>query len=109
MPNENHPLFQSLRAAVDYCRDTPVLQACVEMLASLVEHYEYTGHPDDECVFEAAMRGDLESYFYTCMDIQETYDNVEYQLWNIDESHPAFPSVSAQYNYLLDKYGPDAE
>ena len=109
MPNENHPLFQSLRAALDYCRDTPVLQACVDMLADLVAHYEYTGHPDDECVFEAAMRGDLESYFYTCMDIQETYDNVEYQLWNIDESHPAFPSVSAQYNYLLDKYGPDAE
>ena len=109
MPHENHPLFQSLRAALDYCHDTPVLQACVNMLESLVAHHDYTGHPDEECPYDSAMRGDLETYYHTCMDIQETYDNVECQLWNIDESHPAFPSLSAQYTYLLEKYGPDAE
>ena len=109
MSNENHPLFQSLRAAVDYCRDTPVLQACVNMLESLVEHYEYTGHPDDECVYEAAMRGDLETYYYTCMDIQEVYENVICSLEMIDSSHPSYGSLAAQFNYLDDKYGADSE
>lgn len=109
MSNETNPLFQSLTAALDYCRDTPVLQACVDMLADLVAHHGYTGHPDDECNWESAMRGDLECYFHTCMDIQEVYDDVEHTLWNIDKSHPAFPSLSAQHKYLLDKYGPDAE
>ena len=46
MPYNNNPLFNSLTAALDYCRDTPVLHACVDMLADLVAHHGYTGHPD---------------------------------------------------------------
>ena len=38
MPYNNNPLFNSLTAALDYCRDTPVLHASVDMLSDLVAH-----------------------------------------------------------------------
>ena len=109
MPNETNPLFQSLTAALDYCRDTPVLQACVDMLADLVAHHGYTGHPDDECNWESAMRGDLEAYYYTCTDIQEVYEEVTTMLMEIGESHPSFEPISQHYSHLVDKYGADSK
>ena len=109
MTYNNHPLFNSLKNAVNYCQNTPVLHACVEMLEALVEHYEYTGHPDEECAYEAAMRGDLEAYYYTCTDIQEVYEEVTTMLMEIDESHPSFEPLSQHYSHLVDKYGADSK
>ena len=109
MPYNNHPLFNSLTAALDYCRDTPVLHASVDMLSDLVAHHSYTGHPDDECVYENSMRGDLECYYYTCMDIQETYEDVTVKLLELPEGHPAYPSIAAAFNDLVDRYGADSK
>ena len=109
MPNETNPLFQSLTAALDYCRDTPVLHACVDMLADLVAHHEYTGHPDDECNYESAMRGDLEAYYYTCTDIQEAYEEVTSMLMELPLGHRSYASLSETYNNLVDKYGADSK
>jgi len=109
MPNETNPLFQSLTAALDYCRDTPVLHACVDMLSDLVAHHSYTGHPDDECNWESAMRGDLECYYYTCTEIQEAYEHVSVTLMELPDTHPTYPSVVAAYNELVDKYGGDSK
>jgi len=109
MPNETNPLFQSLAAALDYCRDTPVLHACVDMLADLVAHHGYTGHPDDECNYENSMRGDLECYYYTCTEIQEDYENVVVTLEQIDETHPAYGYLTTYFNDLTNKYGGDTK
>jgi len=108
-PHPNHPLFNSLKNAVNYCQNTPVLHACVEMLEALVEHYEYTGHPDDECVYESAMRGDLECYYYTCTDIQETYEDIITMLMEIPDGDPRIPSLVYAYDNLRNRYGADSK
>ena len=104
-----NPLFNSLTAALDYCRNTPVLQADVDMLSDLVAHYEYTGHPDDECVYENSMRGDLEAYYYTCTDIQELYEEVTSMLMELPEGHRNYASIAETYNNLVAKYGADSK
>jgi hypothetical protein len=109
MPDETNPLFQSLTAALDYCRDTPVLHACVDMLAALVAHHSYTGHPDDECNYEESMRGDLECYYYTCTEIQEDYEDVVSMLMELPDGDPRMPSLVATYDNLVDKYGADSK
>ena len=108
MSNPN-PLFNSLRNAVNYCQNTPVLHASVDMLADLVAHHGYTGHPDDECNWESAMRGDLEAYYYTCMDIQEAYEDVSIKLLELPEGHPAYGYLTTYFNDLVDRYGADSK
>ena len=109
MPNKTNPLFNSLTAALDYCRNTPVLHACVDMLADLVAHHEYTGHPDDECNYESAMRGDLEAYYYTCTDIQEVYEEVTSMLMELPKGHRSYAAIAETYNNLVEKYGGDTK
>ena len=105
MPYKNNPLFQSLNNAVNYCHNTPVLHACVDMLSDLVVHHSYTGHPDDECVYESAMRGDLECYYFTCVDIQEAYEEVVTMIMETPDNHPSMPSLVARYDDLVKRYG----
>lgn len=105
----NNPLFTSLSNAVNYCQNTPVLQANVEMLSDLVAHHSYTGHPDDECNYENAMRGDLECFYYTCTEIQEAYEDIAIKLLELPEGHPAYPSIAETYNNLVAKYGADSK
>ena len=64
---------------VNYCHNTPVLKVDCEMLEDFLIQNEYTGHPDEECPWESAMRGDLEAYLDTCVHIQEEYDD----LWEV--------------------------
>ena len=109
MPNETNPLFQSLTAALDYCRDTPVLHACVDMLADLVAHHSYTGHPDDECNYENSMRGDLECYYLTCVDIQERYEElvIMFEECPNDDNPAKLESITEELNEYKAKYGGD--
>ena len=109
MSHTNHPLFQSLSNAVNYCQNTPVLHACVDMLSDLVVHHEYTGHPDDECVYENAMRGDLECYYYTCTEIQEVYEEVVTMIMETPDSDPRMPSLVARYDDLVKRFGGDSK
>ena len=109
MPYNNNPLFNSLTAALDYCRDTPVLHASVDMLSDLVAHHSYTGHPDDECVYENSMRGDLECYYFTVLLVQEHYEEVTSMLMELPEGHRSYASLAETYNNLVDRYGGDSK
>ena len=109
MSTENNPLFQSLKNAVNYCQNTPVLDACVEILESLVEHYEYTGHPDDENQYDSAMRGDLEAYYFTCMDIQERCEGLMDFCNSTTEWDERHYQAHAEYHELWEKYGSKSE
>ena len=108
MSNPN-PLFSSLRNAVNYCQNTPVLQANVDMLADLVAHHSYTGHPDDECNYESAMRGDLECFYYTCTDVQELYEWLVTKKMETPTSHPAYESIVEEMTKMACRYGGDVD
>ena len=66
----------TLKNMVNYCHNTPILKVDCETLEDFIIKNEYHGHPDEECQWESAMRGDLEVYLETCMDIQERYNNL---------------------------------
>ena len=105
----NNPLFTSLSNAVNYCQNTPVLHASVEMLSDLVAHHSYTGHPDDECVYENSMRGDLECFYYTCTEIQEAYETLVTRKLETPTDHPAYESIVEKMIEMGSKYGGDID
>ena len=74
MPDENppiNPLHTSLKEAHAFARTTPALDICVDYLDQIVHYHQYTGHPDDECNYEACMREELEIYLGNAMRVQE--------------------------------------
>lgn len=105
MTNKNNPLFNSLSEVTNYCTNTPVLHASVDLLEELVLHHEYVGDPSEECPYDSAMRGDLEAFFHTCLDIQELYNNVVETLWNVSEDDPRLGELIKVHDRLLREYG----
>ncbi len=104
--NLNHlPLFNSLTKTVSYINSTPVLHANVEVLADLVAHHKYNGHPDEECKYDSAMRGDLEAYYYTCQDIQERVENLRDLILETPLLDDRLTAACREYNVLLNRYG----
>ena len=75
-PFPNNPLFSSLAEAHKFARTTPALDVCVDQLSDIVEHHKYTGHPDDECNYEACMREELEIYLMNATRLQEEVNNL---------------------------------
>ena len=75
-PFPNNPLFSSLAEAHKFARTTPALDVCVDQLSDIVEHHKYTGHPDDECNYEACMREELEIYLENATRLQEEVNNL---------------------------------
>ena len=75
-PFPNNPLFTSLAEAHKFARTTPALDVCVDQLSDIVEHHKYSGHPDDECNYEACMREELEIYLENAMIIQERVEQL---------------------------------
>ena len=74
MPDENppiNPLHTSLKEAHAFARTTPALDICVDYLDQIVHYHQYTGHPDEECNYEACMREELEIYLGNAMRVQE--------------------------------------
>ena len=74
MPAENppiNPLHTSLKEAHAFASTTPALDVCVDYLDQIVHYHQYTGHPDDECNYEACMREELEIYLGNAMRVQE--------------------------------------
>ena len=79
MPNENppiNPLHTSLKEAHAFARTTPALDICVDYLDQIVHYHQYTGHPDDECNYEACMREELEIYLGNAMRVQEEVEKL---------------------------------
>ena len=75
-PFPNNPLFSSLKEAHAFARTTPALDVCVDQLSDIVEYHKYTGHPDDECNYEACMREELEIYLENATRLQEEVNNL---------------------------------
>ena len=79
MPDENppiNPLHTSLKEAHAFARTTPALDICVDYLDQIVHYHQYTGHPDDECNYEACMREELEIYLGNAMRVQEEVEKL---------------------------------
>ena len=70
-PFPNNPLFASLAEAHKFARTTPALEVNIDQLSDIVEHHKYTGHPDDECNYEACMREELEIFLENAMMVQD--------------------------------------
>ena len=100
-----YTLFNSLKNAVNYINSTPVLHANVDVLANLVAHHEYDGHPDEECKYDSAMRGDLEAYYFTCLDIQERVENLRDLILETPLLDDRLTAACREYNVLLNRYG----
>ena len=75
-PFPNNPLFTSLAEAHKFASTTPALDVCVDQLSDIVEHHKYSGHPDDECNYEACMREELEIYLSNAMRVQEEVEKL---------------------------------
>ena len=75
-PFPNNPLFSSLKEAHAFARTTPALDVCVDQLSDIVEYHKYTGHPDDECNYEACMREELEIFLSNAMRLQEEVEKL---------------------------------
>ena len=71
-----YPLFSSLTEAHKFATTTPALDVDVDQLSDIVEHHKYSGHPDDECNYEAMMRGELEIFLDNAMRLQEEVENL---------------------------------
>ena len=79
MPDENlpiNPLHTSLKEAHAFARTTPALDVCVDYLDQIVHYHKYTGHPDDECNYEACMREELEIYLMNATRVQEEVEKL---------------------------------
>jgi len=109
MPTAYTQPFFSLRNALDYINNTAVLDANIDMLSDLVAHHSYTGHPDDECNYENSMRGDLECYYLTCVDIQERYEElvIMFEECPNDDNPAKLESITEELNEYKAKYGGD--
>ena len=76
-PNQPiNPLHTSLKEAHAFARTTPALDVCVDYLDQIVHYHKYTGHPDDECNYEACMREELEIYLMNAMRVQEEVEKL---------------------------------
>ena len=75
-PYPNNPLFSSLVEAHKFASTTPALDVCVDQLSDIVEYHRYTGHPDDECNYEADMREELEIALMNATRIQEEVEKL---------------------------------
>jgi len=79
MPDENppiNPLHTSLKEAHAFARTTPALDVCIDYLDQIVHYHQYTGHPDDECNYEACMREELAIYLGNAMRVQEEVEKL---------------------------------
>jgi len=102
--NDN-PLFNSVAVALRHFSAMPVLDINVDCLSDVVEHHTYKGHPDEECNYEACMRGDLECLLDTVMMVQERVEDLmDYFLSTTEWDHTHYRAV-AEYHELWEKYG----
>ena len=104
-PYPNNPLFSSLVEAHKFARTTPALDVCVDQLSDIVEHHKYSGHPDDECNYEACMREELEIFLMTATHAQEEYEVLSSMMMELPEGHRSYMSIKSQFEELVARYG----
>ena len=104
-PFPNNPLFTSLAEAHKFARTTPALDVCVDQLSDIVEHHKYTGHPDDECNYEACMREELEIYLSNAMRVQERAEELSIVMLEAFDWEARYQAAHTEYHELFEKYG----
>lgn len=107
MTNNINPIFTNLSLAMDYITNTPILLANESLVAELVAKHEYHGHPDDECNYENAMRGDIECYWFTVLNVQDRYESLITRKLETPTNDPAYESIVEEMIELACKYGGD--
>ena len=104
-PFPNNPLFSSLAEAHKFATTTPALDVCVDQLSDIVEHHKYTGHPDDECNYEACMREELEIALINATRLQEKAEELSTIMMEYVSWEAPFQAAHTEYHELFARYG----
>ena len=111
--NENNPTINpshtSLPNALAWARATPALDINIDYLEDVVAYHDFVGHPDDECVYESCMRGDLEVILDVAITAQECYEEFASMLMELPEGHHAFDSIKKKFDELVARYGTNSK
>ena len=108
MANPNPPInpaHTSLKEAHAFARTTPALDVNVDYLEDIVAYHQYTGHPDDECNYEACMREELEIALMNATHAQEEWEVLSSMMMELPEGHRSYMPIKSQFEELVAKYG----
>ena len=112
MNENNHsinPLHTSLKEAHAFARTTPALDINIDYLEDVVAYHDFVGHPDEECNYEACMRGDLEVALDVAIFAQESYEEYASMLMELPAGHRAFDSIKKKFDDLIARYGTNSK
>ena len=104
-PYPNNPLFSSLAEAHKFARTTPALDVCVDQLSDIVEYHKYTGHPDDECNYEACMREELEIFLMNATYAQERAEELSITMMESMTWEARYLAAHTENHELFARYG----
>jgi len=93
-----------LKQAIDYVNRMPLLEVDVDELQAMYERVEYSGDPSEECPVCACLRGDVEVYLSTAMDIQEEFETLIDELEFMPAEDPRHTGLVAELNNLANRY-----
>tara|TARA_A100001391_G_scaffold126496_1_gene86501 strand:- start:128 stop:457 length:330 start_codon:yes stop_codon:yes gene_type:complete len=105
MATPNNPFFSSLVEAHKFATTTPALDVCVDQLSDIVEHHKYTGHPDDECNYEACMREELEIALMNATRVQEKAEELSITMMESMTWEARYQAAYTEYHKLFARYG----
>ena len=100
-----NPLHTSLKEAHAFARTTPALDVCVDYLDQIVAYHEYTGHPDDECNYEACMREELEIALMNATRLQERAEELSIIMMESMTWEARYQVAHTEYHNLFARYG----
>ena len=93
-----------LKQAINYVNRMPLLEVDVDELQAMYDRVEYFGDPSEECPVCACLRGDVEVYLTTAMDIQEEFETLIDELELLPAGDPRHTGLIAELNNLADRY-----
>ena len=104
-PYPTNPLFSSLAKAHQFATTTPALDINVDQLSDIVEHHKFTGHPDDECNYEACMREELEIALMNATRLQERAEELSIIMMESMTWEARYQVAHTEYHNLFARYG----
>lgn len=78
-----------------YMKSLPILNVDTEFISEYI-NFKTPSHPDDECVFDESILGDLEVLGYKAETVQEHFENEMESAVN-NEDHPRHAEALAYY------------
>ena len=95
---------QDLKRAIDYVSRMPILEVNVDELQAMYDRVEYNGDPNEECPVCACLRGDVEAYLTTAMDIQEEFETLINELEFMHAADPRHTGLVVELDNLAERY-----